>query len=209
MKPICLFTASFVISLLGGFVPIGGAFSIQRTLSLFPFFIAGYVVKDTYYLNRLKLNKLTGGIILLVLLFYIFFDCIFTEDGQNLRMLDNFSRVEQATYCYSKWGNPLMWLCGRFAFLIVASATCVSILSIIPEKRIQFVSEEGKDSLVYYVYHAFVFRLLLRAYPVIGLEYNLLTLFAGAVVVMLIVYLLKHIPIFIKILNPISSFYKK
>lgn len=67
------------------------------------------------------------------------------------------------------------------------------------------ITEEGKDSIVYYVYHAFVFRLLLMAYPIIGVEYNFVTLFAGAVIVMAIIYLLKRIPLFVKVLNPISS----
>lgn len=62
LKPLPLLTASLAISLLGGFVPIGGAFSIQRTLSLFPFFAAGYTVNETKYLSRLKINKLTGGV---------------------------------------------------------------------------------------------------------------------------------------------------
>lgn len=98
----------------------------------------------------------------------------------------------------------MIWLIGRLIFIIVSSVMCVSILSIVPEKRIPLLSDEGKDSLVYYVYHAFVFRLLLKAYPIIGLEYNLVTMFVGAIIVMTIIYVLKHIPIFVNTLNPIS-----
>ena len=120
------------------------------------------------------------------------------------KYFDTFSRIEQATYCYSKWGNHMMWLMGRLIFIIVFSVMCVSILSFVPEKRIPLISDEGKDSLVYYVYHAFVFRLLLKAYPIIGLEYNLVTMLVGTIIVMTIIYLFKHIPIFVNALNPIS-----
>ena len=37
---------SFAISILAGFIPIGDDFSIQRTLSFFPFFVMGYYSVD-------------------------------------------------------------------------------------------------------------------------------------------------------------------
>lgn len=209
LNPLPLVMASLAISLLGGFVPIGGAFSVQRTLSLFPFFVIGHIVRKKKCLNGIKLNKLVGGILLLILLTYILLRNAFANDDQYLQILDTCSRIEQATYCYSKWGNPMMWLMGRLIFIIVSSVMCVSILSIVPETRIPLISDEGKDSLVYYVYHAFVFRLLLKAYPIIGLDYNLVTLFVGAIIVMTIIYVIKHIPIFVNALNPISLIIKR
>lgn len=61
LKPLPLMMASIAISLLGGFVPIGGALSVQRTLSLFPFFVIGHIVREKKCLNGIKLNRLVGG----------------------------------------------------------------------------------------------------------------------------------------------------
>ena len=60
MIPACV-----VISLLGGFVPIGGAFSIQRTFTFLPFFMLGYLMKERDWLEKIRMKPLIASAILI------------------------------------------------------------------------------------------------------------------------------------------------
>ena len=57
--PICI-----AISLIGGFVPMGGAFSIQRTFTFLPFFILGYLTKERNWMEKIRISPIVAGIVL-------------------------------------------------------------------------------------------------------------------------------------------------
>lgn len=67
--------ASIILSLAGGFIPVGYEFSVQRTLAFLPFFVLGYY--STEYDIKKRVSKLPsalaggGGIILLFLICYM------------------------------------------------------------------------------------------------------------------------------------------
>lgn len=97
--------------------------------------------------------------------------------------------------------HPLLY---RAFFLVLSSITCCAVLSVMPTKRIPVLTDYGQQTLFFYVYHAFVFRLMLMLYPVLSIEKNSLNLFIGAIVVMAILMLLSKIPFLHYILNPIT-----
>ncbi len=193
--------ACIAISLLGGFIPIGGAFSIQRTFSFLPFFMMGYTIKERNWLEKIRLKPLIASFIIVVIFVNMFVFNNLGGSGNN----NQFHNVMMGTYSYFKGSDfishPLLY---RAAFLVLSAITCCSVLSVVPTKRIPVLTDNGKDTLFFYVYHAFVFRLLLMLYPVLSLEKNSLNLFIGAVVVMIILILLNKIPFLHWFLNPIT-----
>ena len=194
-----LMPACVAISLLGGYVPIGGAFSVQRTFTFLPFFMLGYLVKECDFLEKFRIKPLVAGIIMII----VFVNVFMLNDIGNTGNGNQFHNVMTGTYTYFKGSDfishPLLY---RAIFLILSTITCCAVFSVVPTKRIPVLTDNGKYSLFFYVYHAFVYRLLLILYPVLSLEKNSLNLFIGAVVVMAILILLNKIQLFNILLNP-------
>ena len=110
------------------------------------------------------------------------------------------------TYTYFKdsdfISHPFFY---RALFLVMSAITCVAVFSLIPTKRIPVITDYGKESLFFYVYHAFVFRLLLLLYPVLSIEKNSVNLLLGAIMVMVVLMILCKIQSLHIILNPITK----
>lgn len=56
LQSVWLIPASVCISLLGGYVPVGGAFSVQRTFTFLPFFLLGYSIRQNQSLEKVRLR---------------------------------------------------------------------------------------------------------------------------------------------------------
>ena len=194
-----LIPACVALSLLGGYVPIGGAFSIQRTFTFLPFFMLGYLIKERSWFEKIRIKPLVASIVLVIIFVNVFIFNNLVGGGDN-----QFHSVMMGTYTYFKGSDfishPLLY---RAIFLVLSAITCYSVLSVVPTKRIPILTDNGKDTLFFYVYHAFVYRLLLMLYPVFSLEKNSLNLFIGAVAVMIILVLLNKISLLHYLLNPI------
>ena len=193
IAPLCL-----AISLIGGFVPIGGAFSVQRTFTFLPFFVLGYLVKEHGWIEKIRVKPWIGAVVLVVVFGNVL---MFNDLGGGGQGNDNeFHNVMMGTYTYFKSADfishPLLY---RAAFLVLSAITCCAVLSVLP-----VITDYGKQTLFFYVYHAFVFRLVLMLYPVWSIEKNSLNLFIGAIVVMAILMLLSKIPFLHYILNPFT-----
>ena len=195
--PTCL-----VISLIGGFIPVGGAFSIQRTFTFLPFFVLGYLVKEHGWIEKIRVKPWIGAVVLLVVFCNVL---MFNNLGCGQGNDNEFHNVMMGTYTYFKGADfishPLLY---RAAFLVLSSITCCAFLSVLPSKRVPVITDYGKQTLFFYVYHAFVFRLILMLYPVWSIEKNSLNLFIGSIVVMAILMLLSKIPFLHYFLNPIT-----
>lgn len=195
MIPACV-----AISLLGGFVPIGGAFSIQRTFTFLPFFVLGYLTKERNWLERIRINPWCACIVLIIMFCNIFIFNDLVARGNN-----EFHSVMMGTYTYFKGADfishPLIY---RAIFLILSAITCCAVLSVVPTKHIPVLTDNGKDTLFFYVYHAFVFRLVLLVYPILSIENSSPNLFIGAILVMLILMFMSKIPFLHFILNPFT-----
>lgn len=193
--PVCL-----AISLLGGFVPVGREFSIQRTFTFLPFFMLGYLVKERNWLDKIRINPWVAATILVVVFVNMFiFNDLIVRSGYQ------FHSVMSGTYPYSGTSNytlhPLPY---RAIFLILTTITSCAVLSVIPTKHIPVITDSGKDSLLFYVYHEIVYRLVLMLYPVLSLEKNTLNIFIGAVAVMAMLFLFNKIPFLHYVLNPVT-----
>lgn len=193
--PVCL-----AISLLGGFVPVARAFSIQRTFTFLPFFMIGYLVKERNWLEKIRINPWVAATILVVVFANMFiFNDLIVRDGYQFHSV--------MSGCYTYFGtsdfslHPLPY---RAIFLILSAIAGCAILSVVPTRHIPVLTDIGKDSLLIYVYHEIVYRLVLMLYPVLSLEKNTLNIFIGAVAVMAMLFLFNKIPFLHYILNPVT-----
>lgn len=56
LKSIWLIPICIGFSLIGGYVPVGGAFSVQRTFTFLPFYCLGYCLKQNSCIDKIRLN---------------------------------------------------------------------------------------------------------------------------------------------------------
>lgn len=195
-----LLLSSIAISLLGGYVPIGGVFSVQRTFTFLPFFLMGYLIKKNQWLDTIRINPMIATVLIVIITAVVIPICKIENVGERIH------HVMMGTYSYFKGESfiphPLL---SRAIFLIASSIMCVSVLSIFPKRKIPFISNYGKETLFFFVYHAFVFRLLLLLFPRYMIETNTANLFMGSVVVMFVLILLRKISFLWWLLNPITK----
>lgn len=61
-----LLLLSFVVSLFAGFIPIGGVFSIQRTFSMFPFFLLGFFLKQNNGIDKIRMKPFAACFVIVM-----------------------------------------------------------------------------------------------------------------------------------------------
>lgn len=71
-SPSSFMVGSLIVSLLAGYLPVGGSFSVQRTFSMFPFFMLGFCIKQRNCLNTILLRPVLGLAIIILFSFVIF-----------------------------------------------------------------------------------------------------------------------------------------
>ena len=72
-NPTLVIAASFLLSLLVGFIPIGGEMSFQRAIAFWPFFIVGYYLRQYDYIQKIRrFNKWIAGAFLIGLLVIVY-----------------------------------------------------------------------------------------------------------------------------------------
>jgi len=201
LKSKLIVPACVMISIAAGFIPVGYAFSLQRTLALSPFFVCGYILRGSVKFGNTP-EKLKWVCISVILAVFVG-SCVFLDRD-----------IKHIFWCSQSYYLPdgLTWslLFYRTIFLVVAATMVFCILKVFPEsKNMSFLSRLGEDTLYYYVYHVLVMRVgqifihrfnLPLTFPAM-LLYTLCT-------IILIFYILK-ISFFRKILNPFSSFIQK
>lgn len=110
------------------------------------------------------------------------------------------------TYSYFKGDdfipNPLF---SRAVFLMISAIMCLAVLSVFTNKKIPVLTENGKDTLFFFVYHAFVYRLLRLLYIEYSIEQKTVNLILGSALVILILMAMKKIRVLWWLLNPITK----
>lgn len=195
---------SIVISLFGGYVPIGGVLSIQRSFTFLPFFLIGYLIKEKKSLDMIRISPIIATILIAIISAIVLPISNMENGGEQIHS------VMMGTYSYFKGEDfiphPLL---SRSIFLIASSIMCLCVLSVFPNKIIPLITSNGKNTLFFFVYHAFVFRLILLFFSKNMIETNTLNLLIGAILVMIILMVLKNISFLWWLLNPISKSIKK
>lgn len=129
---------ALVLSVLCGLTHLGNAFSIQRTLNFYIFFLLGYYYRQGMLPTRWWHNNVLHGLVAVVtlpLLLWLFPHC-----GNLLNGADH--------YAWTEIPQKL---------LILACSISMSLLVFNLTPDIPPMRQIGRDSLFYYVYHYFIF----------------------------------------------------
>ena len=144
-NPAVILTLCFVVSILGGFIPIK-ILSFQRAITFLPFFFLGYYstkIKLSDWLGKIHIGIPVVSVLGLFLFVYLFLNF-------------NLSFVLHGKISY--WSHPSLSpssLCvARCLFILVAMFLSIMIMRIV---RVQpFIAEMGGATLVIYVFHSFL-----------------------------------------------------
>lgn len=142
---------SVLISLASGFVDrIGYPFSLSRTLSMLPFFVAGYYTQQNLVAFAHTFKKLRASLLFVC-------SCIILCECGLLWMYR--SQVKSTwlygSYSYAKANyTPLI----RGIILLFAASWIVWLLCVIPQKKVPVISYIGHYTLPIYLFHGFVVK---------------------------------------------------
>lgn len=141
--PTLVIAASFLLSLLVGFIPIGGEMSFQRAIVFWPFFIVGYYLCQYDYIQKIRsFNKWIASAFLIGLLVIVYV-CMPTF------------------YANQPYGSetPVFNMITRALQLLIAALLCFCVLAITPEKMGK-ITDVGKYTLLIYLLHPPVVKTL-------------------------------------------------
>ena len=142
-NPTLVIAASFLLSLLVGFIPIGGEMSFQRAIVFWPFFIVGYYLRQYDYIQKIRsFNKWIASAFLIGLLVIVYV-CMPTF------------------YANQPYGSETL-VCNmitRALQLLIAVLLCFCVLAITPEKMGK-ITDVGKYTLLIYLLHPPVVKTL-------------------------------------------------
>lgn len=193
-----ILAASFCVSLLAGFVPIGYPFVVQRTLTFLPFFVMGYYSVDFDVRAFAKRIPLSFAIATLVAAFGILFF------GMNFSL----SFVHHCSFPY--WSEDLAHTLMRFAArcIFIPSTIILSamVMRLVPTNPV--LAKWGSITMFIFIYHSFAVNVLDAVIARGFLPQNELLLFVYAVAITAGLIVFAHVKFFNILLNPIS-YWKK
>ena len=199
-KTIIIVSACFFISLFGGFIPVGKQLSLQRTMTLLPFFFMGYYAKNIdvkKYIAKIP-PLLAVGVLLSVFLIYFLYmnyDLKFVLYGwSSYWSIDGFS--------------PFELFLVRGIFLISAILTGLMVMRLTPTKSTCF-SQWGRITFFIYAYHLFVINVLRYAIKHNSFPQNEWLLMILSVFITMGLIFLSKIKFFNVLLNPVSYMIEK
>ena len=192
--------SSFAISIIGGFIPVGGIFSLQRTITFLPFFVMGYYLIACDI--EKKLNRVKGWVALLFLI--LLFSTIYFYLNFPLGVI-----LTGNKYYLGQTVFPPDNMCFyRTAFLIIATLTSICFMKLCDGlfKHFKF-SSWGRYTLIIYMFHTFVvkgIRLFKYNYDISFFNSDFSMPIVAVVIVLGLTYIAK-LKVFRFLLNPIST----
>lgn len=193
--PIWIILTCIFISLFGGFIPVGSAFSLQRTITYLPFFFMGYYAKNIElkkYIAKIP-SLLAFAVLLSVFLTYFFI----------LNKSLNFVLMGNATYWSKAEFSPYLLCLARGMFLFSATTMGVMVMRLIPTRPL--LSHWGRITLFIYIYHSFFIEALRLAIKHGYFPQNEWMLIGMSVIITMGLILLSHVKFFNILLNPVSN----
>jgi len=186
-------TACFGISLLAGFIPVGDAFTVQKSLSYLPFFALGYYSTDICVKSWIDKIPAPAAVVALSSAFLIFF-----------AVDRNFSAIHQYRLPYYVGEDPVILNCAARG-IYLAAALLLSAMFMRLVSPVKSFAEWGSATMFFYLFHSFALREFLR--PLIRakrLPVNDVLLFVYSLAIMAVLIAASKIWIWKMLLNPIT-----
>ncbi|MBR4829239.1 MAG: acyltransferase family protein [Muribaculaceae bacterium] len=190
-KPGLYLGIAFLLSLSCGLFHLGTFLSIQRTLNFFFFFLLGFYYRHGYISHGLwhnnRLHAITA-IVMLPLIFWLYPHC---------------GNVMNGTDYYGIAGLPEK-------IMILVCSTVVSLIVFNLMREYKPLSDIGKNSLFYYVYHTFFITVVV--YPIVRdyqfpCSFPFVILYTAIIITML--WILNKVKFFRWLVHPNLKFIKQ
>lgn len=158
---------SFLLAIVAGYDnSIGDFLYLSRTIVYFPFFLLGYY----YSTNRARLLEITSNktlkAISLAIIIIIIGICYFrTNDIYNLRML--FTGKNSFDVVTKYYGYNCTYI-HRILADIIALLAGFSVMCLVPNKQIRYITDMGSRTLYVYVLHR-MFMILIAGFGIASL----------------------------------------
>lgn len=187
-KPRLYLSIAFGISIICGLMHYGRIFSIQRTLNFFPFFLYGYYMRQGNTPLKLWNNHLSYCFIFLIIILIVL--RLYPENcGLLLRGADHYGLTQIPSKVY---------------MLACAFVTSLSFFNIMKENNA--LSEIGKDSLLYYLYHGIIIRFAVQPLVLhLGLPQSFLFVFLYCSIIVSMIYAISRTYLFRWLCNPFAK----
>lgn len=192
LNPKVLLCFAFLFGFIGGVLPVSKFMSIQRTFYFFPFFMAGFCVRNSKILTAIN-KSVFGWVSIGVIAMFI---C--SPDILNSRLYLRFLGCDPYDVLWEGMRTRLVNYI--ISFTLSASIVCAFRMMLPTKKHVSFLIQAGKSSLVIYLFHLF----LIPVVPILP-HYLLLYLLFALIVVRALSFISKY-PFVRFILNPISSY---
>ena len=173
---------SILLSLIVGFVPIGTPLSFQRTFVFLPFFMTGYLARNTDLTGWLSKHRSYFALVAFLLLAVI---CYLT-----LPIFYGNAPYES--------GHGIRDLFIRFIQLIIAAAMGMSLMLFAPDKK-SILTELGEITLLVYLLHPPFIKLFKLALSRVGIPMNPVTAVIISALTIFILYSVRNL----RILKPL------
>ena len=193
-KKVLFITFSIIISILGGFVPVGPHLSLQRTMCFLPFFVCGF------YCNMSDMRYAISRIPIVLAMTI----CVCATVGLYFFVKINLGYIVLGSSNYYVNDNPIISLILRLLFFVCTIILSVSVARLVPTNK--YLADIGRHTLFIYIVHSFVavvILLIMRSYPFMGSTLSILLL---STITTIGLYILAKTKINL-ILNPISNLY--
>lgn len=191
---------SFILCFIAPFVPLGYVLSFQRIFSFLPFFMIGFYMNENDLTQLRKINITIPVIIVNLCMFVIVW--LSRYDIPILKILRGAENYGQFAMCTS---NVILYKLLLFSMSLLSS---LSILSIIRWSS-KFTSDEGRKSILYYLYHGLIIEfLLVPLFKHLGIEESSIIGLASTILCITICYLISKSKISVIVAEPCKHFKK-
>ena len=187
-KPWLYIGIAVALSILSGLTHLGNTMSIQRTLNFYVFFLLGYYYRHGMLPTKWWNNNILHGAICLVLLPIIFW--LFPRCGNFMNGADHYALADLPQ-------KALILMCSISTSLLVFNVT----------RSNRLLSNIGRDSLFYFLYHIFFVNALVII-DVMLLGYRLPSTFPFILIyttlIVMVLMLMHKIKLFQWLVHPYS-----
>ena len=191
---IIVLVSTFIISIMAGFTPLNRILSLQRALSLMPFFLLGYYMKGRNLFLPDKYKTYCFVFLVMILAILSFYH-------------HRISYLLYATPYKSNYGAVIR--VAAFAVSIPMSLAFMKVCN-----KSSWVAKQGRMTMQYYVYHAFIILPnsalftppLIAVASAMNIPMNIVTVVVVILVTTLIIAMALKIPYFKMLTNPSSFF---
>lgn len=173
--------------------------AIERTISFFPFFIIGVLMKnfEVDRLRKLKVLRATSLVILIIALVTTITLPI------EARWLFNWNSL------YSDW--PITLYFAPFVRIIAIMGCFIiatSVFILVPE-NFKLLQQEGKNSLFYYMWHSILLSLIFIFIQYLNISIGFIGCVGLWIALIMMLFIMTQIKLFTILLNPLTCYKNK